>query len=73
MEKKINKTVNLNLIGVDGNAFAIMGAFSRQARKDGWGKEEIETVLQEAQSDDYNHLLSTIMNHCAPQGVEEED
>jgi hypothetical protein len=59
------KTVNLNLVGVDGNAFSVMGAFSKQAKKEKWSKEEIDTVLQEAMSGDYNHLLTTISNHCS--------
>ena len=56
MENKINKTVNLDLVGVDGNAYSIMGAFSRQARREGWSQQEIDLVLEEAQSGDYNHL-----------------
>ena len=66
MKKIIKKTVNLDLIGVDGNAYAIMGVFRRQARKEGWTSEEIQTVLDEAKSSDYNHLLATIENHCEP-------
>ena len=68
MKKIIEKSVNLNLIGVDGNAFAIMGAFRRQAIKEGWTTEEIEAVLEEAKSKDYIHLLGTIENHCEPKG-----
>ncbi len=62
--KKVNKTVQLDLLKTDGNAFSIMGAFRRQAEKEGWTKEEIDRVLTEAQSKDYNHLLATIMEHC---------
>lgn len=58
------KTINLELEGLDGNAFSLMGAFSKQARKEGWTPEEIKTVLDEAQSGDYNNLVSTLMNHC---------
>jgi hypothetical protein len=58
------KKVNLQLVGLDGNAFSVMGAFQRQARKEKWTKEEIDAVLQEAMSSDYNHLLATIANHC---------
>ena len=28
-----NKKVKLKLVGLDGNAYALMGAFQRQARK----------------------------------------
>lgn len=52
------------MVGLDGNAFSIMGAFQRQARKEGWTKEEINEVLDEARSKDYSHLISTIANHC---------
>ena len=64
MKKVINKTVNLDLVGVNGNAFAIMGVFIRQAKREGWTQEEIDTVLTEAKSGDYNYLLATISNHC---------
>lgn len=70
MKKIVNKTINLDLVGTDGNAFAIMGAFRRQARKEHWTPEDIEAVLNEAQSGNYDHLLATIMNHCE---VKEED
>ncbi|MDG5490622.1 hypothetical protein [Psychroserpens sp. SPM9] len=64
MKKVIDKTVNLDLVGVNGNAFAVMGVFQKQARKEGWSTSEIEMVLAEAKSGDYDHLLATIMNHC---------
>ena len=67
MKKVVNKTVNLDLVGVNGNAFMIMGVFQRQARKEGWTQDEIDTVLDEAKSSDYNHLLATISNHCEVQ------
>jgi hypothetical protein len=64
MKKIINKTVNLDLIGKDGNAYMIMGLFGAQAKKEGWSRKEIDAVIEEAKSKDYNHLLMTIQNHC---------
>src|SRR5690606_38101529 len=64
MKIVIEKTVDLDLAGTDGNAFAIMGAFRRQAQREGWPDEEITAVLTEAKSSDYDHLLATIINHC---------
>ena len=58
------KKIKLNLVGTDGNAFAIMGAFKRQARKEKWSEKEISSVLNKAMSSDYNHLLATISNRC---------
>lgn len=55
--------VKLKLIGLDGNAFSLMGAFQRQARKEGRTKEQVDAVLQDCMSGDYNHLLCVLMNH----------
>lgn len=57
------KKVTLQLVGLDGNAFSILGAFRHQARKEGWSSEEIEKVLKEARSSNYDHLLQTIMDY----------
>jgi hypothetical protein len=63
----------MKMVGMDGNAFFVMGNFSRAARRAGWKQEEISAVLREAQSGDYNHLLATIMEHVEePFGSEEE-
>jgi hypothetical protein len=70
MQKIVPKTVNLNLVGVDSNAFAILGAFERQARREGWTQEEINLVTEEAKTRDYDHLLNVIVNHCE---LQEED
>jgi len=64
MKKVVNKTVNLDLVGVNGNAFMIMGVFQRQAKKEGWTQDEIDLVLKETKSGDYDHLLATIINYC---------
>ena len=58
------KKITLRLVGLDGNAFYLLGAFSRQAKKEGWTEEEIAAVLNEAQSRDYDHLLATLADHC---------
>jgi hypothetical protein len=67
------KKVRLVLVGLDGNAFNLMGQFQRQARKEKWTKEEINSVLSEAMSDDYNHLLGVLADHCEFPFGEEED
>ena len=71
MEKLVDKTVKLNLVGIDGNAFSLMGAFSRVARQEGWTPEEIKLVTDSCMSGDYNHLLATLANHCEP--IDEDD
>jgi len=59
----MKKKVKLQLVGLDGNAYSVMGAFQRAARREGWSQEEIKVVLNEAMSGDYNHLLATIMDN----------
>jgi hypothetical protein len=58
------KKVKLKMVGLDGNAFAVMAAFERQARKEGWTQEEINAVLDKAMAGDYSNLISTIAEHC---------
>ena len=55
--------VTMNLVGLDGNAFALMGEFQKNARRQGWEREEIEKVLDECTSGDYNHLLRVLIAH----------
>lgn len=69
----IDKKVNLNLVGIDGNAFSIMASFKEQAKREGWTKEEINEVLDEAMSSDYNHLVYTISKYCDSSNIDEED
>lgn len=58
------KYVEMSLVGVDGNAFVIMGTFRKNALKQGWTKEEVNLVLDKAKESDYANLLSTILAHC---------
>ena len=55
--------VKLELVGIDGNAFFLMGAFQRAARKQGRTSEEIKAVMDDCTSGDYNHLLSVLVAH----------
>lgn len=50
--------VEYTLLGVDGNAFAILGYVSDIMRKEGYSQEEISKYHTEASSKDYDHLVS---------------
>ena len=63
MDKLVNKKVKLKLVGLDGNAFSLLGHFQKQARKDGWTQEEIKLVFDEAKKSDYNHLVATLSQY----------
>jgi hypothetical protein len=57
------KKVKMQLVGIDGNAFSVMGNFQQNARRQGWSNEEINEVIDKAMSGDYDNLLATIMDH----------
>ena len=60
----MNKKIKLDLVGLGGNAFALMGAFQKQARREGWTQDEIKVVLDKCTSGDYNNLIVTLWDHC---------
>ena len=57
------KKVKMRVVGLDSNAFSLMGAFKQNARRQGWNKEEIEVVMEKCMSGDYNNLLRVLMEH----------
>lgn len=63
-----NAKVKLRLVSIDGNAFSLMGAFQKAARKQGWKPEEIKEVLDKAMSGDYDNLLATLSENCVNGG-----
>jgi hypothetical protein len=54
---------SVKLVGEDGNAFAVLGACQRAARKAGWDDERWHKVRDEMMAGDYNHLLGTAMKY----------
>lgn len=50
------------LVGIDGNAFSIMGFVARIMRQHGHSRDEIEQYRKEAMSSDYNNLLCISMD-----------
>jgi len=59
--------VKVQLIGEDGNAFAIMGKVSKALRAEGYDTDFIKTYQLEAMSGDYNHLLQVTMDYVEVQ------
>ena len=53
--------VEVQLVGHDGNGFAVIGRCIQAARRHGVPKEKIDEFRVEAMSGDYNHLLQTCM------------
>lgn len=53
----------LTLVGVDGNAYAIIAQARKAARTAGWTDVEIAEFVTEAKSGDYDNLLQTCMKY----------
>ena len=59
-----NKTlVEMTLEGVNSHPLSIVGAFVKNAKRQGFNREWIEEVRKEAMEKDYNGLISTIMDN----------
>lgn len=54
----MKKKEKYTLIGVDGNAFCIMGYVANAMKQEGKTIKEINDYYDDAKSSDYNHLLS---------------
>ena len=59
----IHNNVTVELLGTDGNAFAIIGKCMATAREAGLSRDEIEEFRTEALEGNYDHLLQTCMKY----------
>lgn len=53
--------VNVQLVGTDGNAFALMARVRDGIKRAGGTKEDQKAFVKEATAGDYDHLLATCM------------
>ncbi len=58
------KKVLLDLEDLKTNYFMVLVAFRNQALLQQWSHNDIENVLNEARSGDYQHILKTIKKYC---------
>ena len=54
--------IEVELVGQNGNAYAILGAVRRSLKTNGVSDDEVEEFTNEAKAGDYDHLLITTMN-----------
>ena len=54
--------VTVELVGQDGNAFAILGAVSKALRRAGY-RDAADDFQAEAMQGDYDHLLATCLRY----------
>lgn len=53
--------IEVQLSGVDGNAFCLIGTVARALKQSGAKKEELDEFRKEAMSGDYDNVLQTCM------------
>lgn len=51
------------LVGVDGNAYAVMGYVAKAMRREGFTRAEIDAYHKAAMSDDYDNLLCVSVDY----------
>ncbi len=62
MENQIKyPEIHVQLVGLDGNAFAILGRCIEAMRRAKLSQEERDAFYKEATSSNYDHLLATCM------------
>ena len=52
-----------DLVGIDGNAYAIMAYVSRAMKEQKFNHRQIDRYLARAKKKDYNHLLSVSITY----------
>lgn len=55
--------VDITLVGIDGNAFNIMGLANKTARQAGATTQQKMQLQADMISGDYDNLLATVMHH----------
>lgn len=62
LDKRHPKPI-LDLRGPEGNAFVVLGYARQYGRQMGWEEEEINNVIKDMQSGDYEHLITVFDKH----------
>lgn len=47
-----------NLVGIDGNAYNVMGYVTQAMRREHFTQKDIDAYLDDAMSEDYSHLVA---------------
>jgi hypothetical protein len=63
----------LQLVGLDGNAWSIMGAVKGAMRSAGYSNQAQSEMVEDATSGDYNHVLQTAMFWTDSPDEDEDD
>lgn len=59
--------VALDFDRVEGSDIALLGAFRKAARRQGYPQADIDRVIDDARSGDYEHLVGVLMRNTVPE------
>lgn len=62
--KRPNRKPKVQLVGNDGNAYAIMGNIKKALQKAGADKEYVNQYIKESMEGDYDNLLVVAMKYA---------
>lgn len=63
IREKVAGKPTIDLTGPEGNAFCILGNAQQLGKELGKNKQEIEAILDDMKSSDYEHLIQVFDNH----------
>jgi len=52
--------IHIDLTGPAGNAYSLMGTAEQIAKSEGWDEQQIEALMENMKSGDYEHLVSVL-------------
>lgn len=61
------RTAPYILVGQNSNAYNLLGGWADAATKNGWTKEDVDKVIEQATSGDYENLLRVLATHSTPE------
>ena len=61
--RHVTTLVEVDLYEIDGNAFALMAAFRKAARRQGTPQGEIDAVINDCTSGNYDHLVAVLFEN----------
>lgn len=62
-EKDINRKMEIDLSGPEGNSFCIMGYARKFAKQLDMPKDQIDEMINDMMSSDYEHLIEVFDKH----------
>ena len=62
-EKVKSSHITIDLTGPQGNAFVLLGMANNFAKQLGYSNEEVESLLSEMKSSDYENLITVFDSH----------